>query len=350
MTGAFWMLFNAPAWALVLLFLACLLITLGIIIAWQNYHLLYRPTAPTARAVNSDAVAIRFDDVNGQRYYTWEIERENGQEVSVQRKSILLENHAGRDLENVTVKIERIIGENEPEPSSYLGHELHLEQNSTRIRRNDSAWVPLFSYRKDKTPAWFSIEGIDTEAMSKKGKIFRPHIKREVHLMVRADEGVETSALFLVQVNDAGVFDMKRLSSSSFNSVKAHVLPADFTSLQDAARKFYEAARAGKIPFGEASENLSGWAAGGPASGSPEDILHWWAVHVSKELSVYGMRPPSTILEEIPKRDVKGLVFAESATRLKDPVNDSVCYMGLCVRTEDLEEQYGFESGFHGSH
>lgn len=339
----------APLYALVLLFFAPALLLLGIVTAWQNYRLSHSIPARMPQLGDQDTLEILFDDVIGQRYYTWEIERENGQKVSVQRKSILLVNHARKDLENVIVKIEQIIAEDEQEPSSYLGYELHLDQNATRIRRDDSAWVPVFSYRKDRTPGWFSIEGIDTDESNKKGKIFRPHTKREVHLMVRADGGVETSVIFLVQVDDVGCFNMKRLTSTTLNSLKPQAQTAEFTSMKDAARNFYEAARAGKIPNAEGSEKLSGWSGNSIISGSPEDILHWWAGHISKEVPVYGRRPPSSLLEELPARLVRSFIFSDEATKLRDPMNDSVYYTDLCVKSEALEAQYHFEAGFHGS-
>lgn len=121
----------------------------------------------------------------------------------------------------------------------------------------------------------------------------------------------------------------------------------EFIPMREAARKLYEAARAGKIPFGEASENLSGWSGGSLLNGSPDDILHWWAAHISKELPIYGRKPPSSILEVIPRRDVEHFIFSDGTTKLKDPINDSVCYTDLAVRLDELDAQYNFEAGFH---
>jgi hypothetical protein len=123
---------------------------------------------------------------------------------------------------------------------------------------------------------------------------------------------------------------------------------SEFIPMKEAARKLYEAARAGKIPLGEASERLSGWSDDGPAKGSAEDILHWWAEYISHELPIYGRRPPSSILEEIPRRDVKHFIFCEEATKLKDPINDSIYYTNLAVRLDAIDAQYNFDAGFHG--
>lgn len=80
----------------------------------------------------------------------------------------------------------------------------------------------------------------------------------------------------------------------------------------------------------------------------PEDILHWWATHISEELSVYGRRPPSALLEKIDPRQVKDFIFTNEATRLKDPIGDSFFYTDIAVKTDELDELYGFESGSHG--
>ena len=94
-------------------------------------------------------------------------------------------------------------------------------------------------------------------------------------------------------------------------------IPPGYISIKEAARKLYEAAKAGKIPLGEASEKLSGWSGNGPAQGSPEDILHWWAGHISKELVVYGRKPPSFLFEEIPRRDVNHFIFFRGGHKAK---------------------------------
>lgn len=125
------------------------------------------------------------------------------------------------------------------------------------------------------------------------------------------------------------------------------MLPPGYIYMKEAARKLYEASKAGKIPFGEASERLSGWSNDKLSQGSPEDILHWWAGHISKELPVYGQRPPSSIFKEIPRSDVKHFLFAEEATKLKDPIHDSVYYTNIAVQIEALDAQYNFQSGFH---
>ena len=93
-------------------------------------------------------------------------------------------------------------------------------------------------------------------------------------------------------------------------SEKPRIMMLGYISMQDAARRFYEAAKARKIPFGDASEKLSGWSENGPTPGSPEDILDWWAEHISKTVKLYGRRPPSSLLTEIPEYETRTSFFA----------------------------------------
>jgi hypothetical protein len=137
-------------------------------------------------------------------------------------------------------------------------------------------------------------------------------------------------------------------TSLQLNALRESEEQSEFISMKEAARKLYEAARAGKIPYAEGSERLSRWSNDGPSSGSPEDILHGWAVDVSKELPVYGRRPPSSIIEEIPRREVRHFIVSEEATKLKDPINDLAYYTDLRVKREALDAQYNMEAGFHG--
>lgn len=124
------------------------------------------------------------------------------------------------------------------------------------------------------------------------------------------------------------------------------VMPRGYTSMKEAAQAFNDAARAGIIVGAKASERLSGWSNNGPAKGPPEDVLHWWAAHISKELAVYGRRPPSELLEEIPPRHVKEFVFTSDAMSIKDPMSDSF-YVDLAVKTGALEELFGVEAEFY---
>jgi hypothetical protein len=119
----------------------------------------------------------------------------------------------------------------------------------------------------------------------------------------------------------------------------------DFIPLHQAAIKYYDAAKDGKISMGGAEE-MSGWLHGGPSNGSPEDILNWWAKHIiSAGVPIYRKRPPSSQLLQIPDRHIKDFILTEGATLLKDPIHDAVCYSQLCVKLEELDAHYNFESG-----
>lgn len=170
----------------------------------------FNPVLPT--------VEILFDDsAIGQRYFTWEMETENGKQVNVQRYSVLLQNTSDQDLNNVTVKLEDVVEESGVE-ATYLGYELPLDSKSTTIRKKDKAWVRVISYRKQDGPYWISIEGADKDAASKEGKLFRPHNRRELHLMVRADGGIVLPARFQCWVDNQGCLIMKQLNIDAPNS------------------------------------------------------------------------------------------------------------------------------------
>jgi hypothetical protein len=148
----------------------------------------------------------------GQRYFTWEMETEDGRQVNVQRYSVLLENSSEQDLENVSVKLERILEEDANADSPYLGYELQLNPPTTRIRRKDKTWLPLISYRRDDAGGWISIEGVAKDRASKEGRIFTPRRRRQLYIAVRADRDIFLPAKFQCWVEDNGCLIMKRLN------------------------------------------------------------------------------------------------------------------------------------------
>ena len=113
------------------------------------------------------------------------------------------------------------------------------------------------------------------------------------------------------------------------------VMPLGFISMRDAAGRYSEAAKAGKI--------LND----GPSLGSSEDILHWWASRIAKEVPLYGRYPSFSLLKEIPPHEISNFIFYEEATKLKDPIRGSIHYTDLAVKLEALEGRYDFESGYH---
>lgn len=173
----------------------------------QYFESGFDPTKPT--------LEIQFSDDIGGRYCTWEMETEDGKQVNVQRCSILLENTSTNDLQNVVIKLEKVIEEELEGEPPYLGYVLRLNPASSHIGKNDKAWLPLISYRKDVARAWISIDGVDRDRGSKEGKMFRPHTRRELHLTVRADGGFFLPARFQCWVDDQGCLRMKRLVNDS---------------------------------------------------------------------------------------------------------------------------------------
>ena len=157
---------------------------------------------------------IKFENVVGQRFCTWEMETENNKGVNVQRCSFLLENQSDYDVKNVSVKLERAIALGAREqalPSGYVGYTLQLDQEGTTIRSRDKVWVPFISYRKEVASGWISIEGVDQRQASKEGKLFSPYDGYELHVVVRADDGVIIPAQFMVRVENE-MLTMTRLN------------------------------------------------------------------------------------------------------------------------------------------
>ena len=165
---------------------------------------------------NNPTVEVEFlTDGYPQRYFTWEMETENGKQVNVQRYSMLLKNTSNVDLENVTVKLEKVVEEGSEELSTYLGYTLPLEASSPHIRKKDAAWVKLISYRKQDGPYCISIELPERDDASKEGKLFRPHNRRDLYVAIRADRGIYLPARFQCWVDDHGSLIMKRLNLDS---------------------------------------------------------------------------------------------------------------------------------------
>lgn len=244
------------------------------------------------------------------------------------------------------------------------GHDIDLGaqiKNYGRVARqkgvdvrylSDHVGISFLICNPDKPEAWiyigFSTPFIDADAQPIL-RIEKATSQELYNIFLKAydklwDIGIESKTENAIQ--EVPIKPAPKVEGGTINLGNA----SEFISMREAARKLYEAAKAGKIPFGEASEKLSGWSGGGPVNGSPDDIVLWWAGHISKELPIYGQRPPSSIFEEIPRRDVNHFIFSEGAAKLKDPINDSVYYTNLAVRLDALDAQYNFEAGFHGEH
>ena len=116
--------------------------------------------------------------------------------------------------------------------------------------------------------------------------------------------------------------------------------------LSEAAKKLYEAARQGRIPMAGA-ETLSGGTWPDIKSGSPEDILNWWAIKIAdSNIPIYGRRPPANQLERIPISDRKTFIFKEGATILHHPA-DTYSYCDLSIKQKEFEEYYDIQAGFY---
>jgi hypothetical protein len=124
--------------------------------------------------------------------------------------------------------------------------------------------------------------------------------------------------------------------------------PEGYISVHEAVRRLHDAAKQGKIPM-MGAETMSGGTGDNPKPGSEEDIYTWWAIRIAKDedIEMCGRKPPSGNLEKLSRRIKREFLFADKATKLKDPMADNVYFTDLCVKEEDLIKSYYFESGFH---
>ena len=65
-------------------------------------------------------------------------------------------------------------------------------------------------------------------------------------------------------------------------------------------------------------------------------ILEWWAVSIAKNVTVYGRRPPSSVLEKITPKELKHFDFCEGGSKLKDPNQGAVYYTDVVVEREGV--------------
>lgn len=114
----------------------------------------------------------------------------------------------------------------------------------------------------------------------------------------------------------------------------------DFISLKDAATKLYTEARVRRHRLASIAENLSGWSGEGITSGTAEDILDYMATYMafSKKVPLFGTRIPSTVVELISWKDVRGCTFTDGATKLERTNNPAIVYIDLSIQVGELDK------------
>ncbi|MGO4393407.1 hypothetical protein AB4Z46_18795 [Variovorax sp. M-6] len=101
--------------------------------------------------------------------------------------------------------------------------------------------------------------------------------------------------------------------------------------LSTAAKLAYEEARANKTLWAEAAERLA-------VLRSPAGILDYVATYFGAEVPIWGSRPPSDQLEEIPAKSAKNGSMEGGATRLTVRDNANTEYINLQVRAKDVRK------------
>lgn len=138
------------------------------------------------------------------------------------------------------------------------------------------------------------------------------------------------------------------LSADHIKTKSENLIPDGFMSLPEAVRKLHDAAKQGKIPM-MGAETMSGGTWDNIKPGSEEDIYTWWACRIAKdnEIEMRGRRPPSAIWESLTARIKRDFLFMEKATKLKDPMNDNIYFIDLCVKQDAFIMSFDVESAFH---
>lgn len=108
----------------------------------------------------------------------------------------------------------------------------------------------------------------------------------------------------------------------------------DFVSLKEAATLAYEEARKADSIWAYAAERLG--VSGANVESAEDQVLNYMATKLAGELSLYGNKPPSRILELIGSANTKHGSFANGATEFHYSFARSPTYINLQVKRDDL--------------
>lgn len=101
--------------------------------------------------------------------------------------------------------------------------------------------------------------------------------------------------------------------------------------LKDAVKLAYEEARAQKTIWAEAAERLN-------ATKNPAGVLDYVATYFAMHVPIWGSRPPSDRLEEVPLDRAKNGSMVGGATRLILNDNARTEFINLEVAAKDMEK------------
>lgn len=109
----------------------------------------------------------------------------------------------------------------------------------------------------------------------------------------------------------------------------------EFVSMTEAATKAYEQSRESGSLWAYAAERLG--ARGMNRQSSENEILNYMASFVSGKIPLYGVRPPSRLVEQIEDADKRNGIFENNASEFRFLLGKSPTYANLKVKKIDLE-------------
>ena len=109
----------------------------------------------------------------------------------------------------------------------------------------------------------------------------------------------------------------------------------EFVPMKEAATRVYEKARKVGSLWAYAAERLG--ARGMNQRSSENEILNYMATFIAGKIQLYGVRPPSRILEPIADADKRNGVFENNATEFRFLLGKSPTYTSLRVTRHELE-------------
>jgi len=105
-----------------------------------------------------------------------------------------------------------------------------------------------------------------------------------------------------------------------------------FVPLPEAARRVYE--KTIDTLIGEMAAN----------GNSPQEILNWYGVWIGemRGVPIYGKRPPSQLLQEIPFSEIKRLQFKNGASELWETYSSGAKYTDLSLKRRDFRKNWKY--------
>jgi hypothetical protein len=124
------------------------------------------------------------------------------------------------------------------------------------------------------------------------------------------------------------ILGLSLIAFANWQWITDRILLRGYISLRQAARRAYEATRGSEIA--EMAERPIGR----DTSVTPDDILSWYCHHIRREIQIFGSRPPSLLLEEIPSK-LPQVTFESGGQSLRSG-RHPIVYTDLAVSKNDF--------------